>query len=74
MMLDAMKTTRILSLIVASLGLFIPMLVSSCATPDPTLQKQMDRDILSAAENKAPGNTTGSQQGQGSKNYGYGGF
>ncbi len=69
-----MKTPSPLSLIAACLGLLAPLLASSCGAPNPDLQQQMNRDILSAAENKAAGNTTAPQQGQGSKNYGHGGF
>jgi hypothetical protein len=48
-------------------------LISSCA-PDPVLQRQMDQDILTAAEIKKAGDTTGAQQGRGSQAYGHGGF
>lgn len=57
-----------------SAALVLSNALTSCGAPDPTLQKEMDRDILSASENKAPGNTTGPQQGQGARNYGHGGF
>jgi len=51
----------------------ILLLISSCA-PDPVLQRQMDQDILTAAERKKAGDTTGAQQGRGSQAYGHGGF
>lgn len=70
---QAMKTSP-LPMIAACLGLLAPLLTSSCGAPNPDLQQQMDRDILTAAENKAAGSTAAPQQGQGSKNYGHGGF
>lgn len=47
--------------------------VSSCA-PDPELQEQMERDILSASEVRKAGDSAGPQQGRGSQAYGHGGF
>ena len=47
--------------------------ISSCA-PDPTLQQQMEQDILTAAETRKPGDSAGPQQGRGSRAWGYGGF
>ena len=69
-----MKITHLKRLTLACLPLAISPLVSSCGAPDPRLQKEMDQDILTAAERKGPGDTTGAQQGQGSRNYGHGGF
>lgn len=46
---------------------------SSCA-PDPALQEQMERDILSASEIRQAGDSAGPQQGRGSQAYGHGGF
>ena len=51
----------------------ILLTLSSCA-PDPALQKQMDQDILTAAEKKQATDRPGPHQGRGSQGYGYGGF
>jgi hypothetical protein len=69
-----MKAIHVKSLILICLPLFAMPLVSSCGAPNPELQKEMNRDILTAAERKGPGDTTGAQQGQGARNYGHGGF
>ena len=71
---DTMKIAPAKLLALTCLPLIITPLVSSCGAPDPRLQKEMDQDILTAAERKGPGDTTGAQQGQGSRNYGHGGF
>jgi hypothetical protein len=47
--------------------------LSSCA-PNPVLQEQMEQDILTAAEERKAGDSAGSQQGRGSRAWGYGGF
>ena len=47
--------------------------LTSCA-PDPTLQKQMDQDILTAAEKKQATDRPGPHQGIGNQGYGLGGF
>lgn len=59
-------------LFVTALALSI-LSTSSCA-PDPVLQEQMERDILSAAEVRKEGDSAGPQQGRGSHAYGHGGF
>ncbi|MBT8036082.1 MAG: hypothetical protein KJO21_00930 [Verrucomicrobiae bacterium] len=69
-----MKTQYPLLLAAICLGLTAPILLLSCGTPHPVMQQQVDQDILTASKNRIPECTTGPMQGQGSKNYGYGGF
>lgn len=69
-----MKTSIHKLAILASVSLTAPCLVTSCGAPDPHVQGEMERNILSAQENRGPGNTTGPQQAQGSKNWGHGGY
>lgn len=47
--------------------------ISACA-PDPTLQKEMEENILTAAEREQVKDVGGPQFGQDSRGYGYGGF
>lgn len=58
----------------ASISIATPCILTSCGAPDPRVQGEMERNILSASENRKAGNTTGPQQAQGSKNWGHGGF
>ena len=73
-----MQTTRIITSSISAaffcLATGTSLLCSSCGAPDPTVQKELDQDILSHAKKKGPGNTTGPQYGQGNSNYGFGGY
>lgn len=71
---DVMKIIHVKLLALICLPLAAIPFLSSCGAPDPGLQREMNQDILSAAERRGPGDTTGAQQGQGSRNYGHGGF
>lgn len=71
-----MKTTPSLTMTLSSLGMTALLATSSC-TPDPTLQKQMDHKIMTAAEledKKKDRKTTGPQHGRGSQSYGIGAY
>jgi len=78
MILVTMQTTRIIAqsmpTVFFTLTVGTAILCSSCGAPDPSVQKQMDKDIMSAGQKKGPGKTTGPQYMQGSQGYGLGGY
>jgi len=73
--LRAMKTTRIIIKIAAPcLATTLSLFIVSCGAPDPAVQKEMDKDIMSAAEKKGPGTSASPQYMKGSRGYGLGGY
>ncbi|MBK1829211.1 hypothetical protein JIN77_00595 [Verrucomicrobiaceae bacterium R5-34] len=57
-----------------ALAIGLSLICASCGAPDPTVQKEMDQDIMSAAEKKGPGSTVGPKYMQSSQGYGLGGY
>lgn len=57
-----------------SLVCAISLLTVSCGAPDATVQKEMDKDIMSAGQKKGAGATVGPKYMEGSRGYGLGSY